>query len=478
MPAVRLAGYPAFSLAYPSHTITAQSLCVRVTATAVPTLSDPRRVLVTIRRIVATAVAAAVTMPAVLLSVSPAYADAKPVAAPSGQQQREGKPSVEELRKAAAAAQKKYDVAVALAKAAYEAVEAAMAPDAPHAVAAKKAAKEAADAAAAKTKADKDVADAKAARAALPETATAEEKTAADKKVADAEAVATAAAAKKTAADTEASKTGTAADDIRVDAQRTLGEAREKMEAALKEKTAADKALADAEKRICVYEGKLTTAATGLPSEIVAGTTVDFTLRVTNGTGKTMDKVLPSVFFHGTDKSGTKTVDHAFRVQWSTAASPAWQPVAKDGFAGSVAPLKNGAHADVKVRLTVDAKAPAGNGTTLVSGQYANNDGTCGGNDFTWYDFTLLPAGSKPGTTGTAKPGKTTPGVSGTTPQGSTSSRAVDATSTTSAGSTTGSLATTGSSSVLPLAGAAGAVVVLGAGTVFLTRRRKADSAS
>ncbi|MFE3494523.1 LPXTG cell wall anchor domain-containing protein [Streptomyces sp. NPDC059175] len=434
----------------------------------------------TIRRIAATAVAAAVTTPVVLLSVSPVYADAKPVTAQTGQQ-RDGKTSVEDLRKAAAAAQEKYDEAVAAEKAAVNAVEAAMADDAPHSVAAAKARKEAAAAAAAKATADKERDEAKAARAALPETATADEKAEADKKLAAAEAAATAAEARKTAADAEAAKAGKAADDIVVDAGRKLAAARKAVDIALAEKRAADEALADAEKRVCVYEGKLTTTLTGLPTEIVAGSTVDFTVRVTNGTAKTMDKVLPSVFFHGTDKSGTKTVDDLFGVQWSTAASPAWKHVAKDHFLGSVTPLKKGAHADIKVRLTVDAKAPAGNGTALVSGQYVNNDGTCGGNIALWHDFTTLPAGSKPATSGTVTPSKTTPGTSGTTPQGSTSSQAVGATtsstSTTPSGST-GSLASTGSSSALPLAGAAGAAVVLGAGTVVLTRRRKAGASS
>ncbi|MFJ9324277.1 hypothetical protein [Streptomyces globisporus] len=67
-----------------------------------------------IRRVLATAVALAVTTPAALLSVSPAYADAKPTAQT---QEKQSKPTIEELEEAAAEAQKAYDKA-AQAKAA------------------------------------------------------------------------------------------------------------------------------------------------------------------------------------------------------------------------------------------------------------------------------------------------------------------------------------------------------------------------
>ncbi|NEE11420.1 peptidase, partial [Streptomyces sp. SID7499] len=62
-----------------------------------------------IRRALATAVAAAVTAPAVLLSVTPAFADTKPAAQTQDQQ---SKPTIKDLEKAAAAAQKAYEEAV------------------------------------------------------------------------------------------------------------------------------------------------------------------------------------------------------------------------------------------------------------------------------------------------------------------------------------------------------------------------------
>ncbi|MGW1883571.1 LAETG motif-containing sortase-dependent surface protein [Streptomyces sp. NPDC001970] len=429
-----------------------------------------------IRRTLATAVVAAVTTPVVLLSVTPAFADAKPSAASQAQRQAaEDKPSIEELEKAAAEAQKAYDDAVAAQKVARAVVEAALSDDAPLTVAAEAAEKEAADAATAKQNADQALADAQAALAALPETATAEEKAAAEMAVADAETAAVAAAAAKTAADEKATTARQVADDARVAAAKEYSKAQKAVEEALKAKEAADKALADAKEEAeegedCVFESKLTTVVTGLPSKIVAGSTTDFSLRVTNGTDKTLDEVFPFVYFHATDKGGYNVIDDAFHLQWSTAAAPTWKNVEEDGgYAGSVSPLKAGAHADVKLRLKVDATAPAGEGLAFVAGDYVNDDESCGGNDFTEYAFELLAAGTDAGDVDDAEPGKTTPQTPDNKPQGVTSTTPVNS----------GTLADTGSSSALPqLAAAAGAAVALGAGAVFVVRRRKAGSAA
>ncbi|MER6995270.1 peptidase [Streptomyces sp. NPDC000410] len=439
-----------------------------------------------IRHVLATAVAAAVTAPAVLLSATPALADTKPAPASQAEKQQAGKPSIEELEKAAAKAQKAYDDAVAAEKAANAAVDAAFADDAPHAVEARAATQEAADAEAAKKAADQALVDAEAALAALPETATDEEKAAAAEAVTDAEAAVEAAKAVQTAADEKAAQAREAANDIRIAALRAQGQAEIATADALKAKNAADKALADAKAEqgeedgedgegddedggddACVPENDLTTVATGLPSKIVAGSTVNFSVRVTNGTDKTLDKVTPFAYFHATDKSGLKVVDDMLQLQWSTAGSPEWQTVEVGEYAGSISPLKAGAHADVKLRLKVDAKAPAGNGIAFIAGDYFNNDGSCGGNLANEYEFELLAAGSKPGKVDDAKPGKATTVTSDLKPQGGATT------------TTTGSLANTGSPSALPqLAAAAGAAVALGAGAVLIVRRRKADSAS
>lgn len=434
-----------------------------------------------IRRALATAVVAAVTTPVVLISVTPALADTTSSAASQTQQREErGRPSIEELEKAAEKAQKAYDDAVAADKAARVVLEAAISDDAPLAVAASAAAKAAVAAATAKENADTALADAKATLAALPGTATDEEKAAAEKAVTDAEAAAVAAKEAKTAADEKSASATRARDDARVAAVREYSKVQGALKEALKAKEAADKALADAKAEEgeepggpgCEFESKLGTVVNGLPSKIVAGSTTDFSLRVTNGTKRTLDEVTPRVFFHATDKGGYNVIDDAFHVQWSTAASPAWKSVGGDHELGPVNALKAGAHADVKLRLKVDAKAPAGYGLAFVAGAYVNDDESCGGNMSTEYAFELLAAGSDvPEDVDDAKPGKTTPGTPDTKPQGGASGTVAE--------SGSGSLASTGSPSAVPqVAAAAGAALALGAATLFTVRRRRTNSSS
>ncbi|MEU2160380.1 hypothetical protein QRN89_17185 [Streptomyces chengbuensis] len=447
----------------------------------------------TLRRTVATAVAAAVTTPAVLFGASPAFAETGPAAASvttpvtaedagshagvlrnaalAGKLRAAGEravtPSLEELEKAAAEAQKAYDDAVAAEEAALAAMEAALADDFPLAVAARAAKEKAADAATAKTNADKALADAEAALAALPDTAGPEEKAAAEKAVADAAAAAGTAAAAKTAADEKAGQAATALDDARVAAVRAWGKAEEAVKKALEAKKAADKALEDALEEQdpvpCKPESELTATLSGLPAKITAGSTVEMKLRITNGTDRTLDEAWPFVYFHAIEKGGYAPIDDRMHLQWST-ATQTWTDAGDDYTAGSVSPLKAGAHADIKLRLTVDAGTPAAAGAAFIAADYVNTDGSCGGSPkLTPYDFEVTdkaaPSPSPSSSTGTGTQTQTTTTQPLTT--------------------TSGSLASTGSSSAVPqLAAAAGAAVALGAGAILAARRRKADSAS
>ncbi|MGW4233612.1 LAETG motif-containing sortase-dependent surface protein [Streptomyces sp. NPDC004980] len=421
-----------------------------------------------IRRILATAVAAAVTTPVLLLSVTPAFADDKPAA-----QTQEKKQSIAELEKAAAAAQAVYDDAVAAESAAKAALIATGSDTFPLTVAAKAAEVVAAEAATAKTAADQAVVDAKAIVDGLPDTATEEEKTAAATALTEAEAAAVTADEAKTAADAAVVTAWDARDDARVDAARALGQAKEATKAALADKTAADEALAEAKEEAeeegedCVPEAKLTTVVTGLPSTVVAGTKVNFKLRVTNGTERTMDEVLPFAYVHATDGSGLNELDDLVKLQWLSGSSSKWKTVDNEHYMDAISPLKAGAHADIKMRLAIDASAPAGNGITFVAGDYFNDNGTCGGSpDLEGYEFLIAAAGSKPGKVDDAKPGATKPNTSDLKPQSGTSASPVN-----------GSLAATGSSSATSqLALASGAALAIGAGAVFVVRRRKAGS--
>lgn len=409
-------------------------------------------------------------MPALLLSVSPAFADDKPAA--QTQDKTQDKPSIAELEKAAAAAKAAYDDAVKAESAAKAALEAAQSDTSPLAVAAKAAKTAAAEAAAAKVDADQAVIDAQAAVDALPETATEEEKAAAATELTEAKTAAETAKETTAAADAAAVEAVDAWDDELVAAARKLGQAQKATKEALADKTAADEALAKAKEEggedgeDCVPEARLTTVVTGLPSTVVAGTKVDFKLRVTNGTDKTMDKVLPFAYVHATDRSGLKSTDDLVHLQWSSASSSKWKTVDNKHYMDAISPLKAGAHADIKMRLKVDASAPAGNGVTFVAGDYFNDNGTCGGNpDLEGYEFLIAAAGSRPGKVDDAKPSTTKPNTSDVKTQ-SSASRPVS-----------GSLAATGSSSAMPqLALASGAAMAIGGGAVFLVRRRKAGT--
>ncbi|WP_097910222.1 LPXTG cell wall anchor domain-containing protein [Streptomyces sp. b84] len=432
-----------------------------------------------IRRALATAVAAAVTAPAVLLSVTPAFADTKPAAQT---QEKQSKPTIKDLEKAAAEAQKAYDKAVqAKADALLVLRETLEALDSTHplAVAAAAAEQAAKDADTAKTTADKAVIAAKATLDALPAEATEEQRAAAKTALSEAEATAATAATAKTAADTKAAEADEARDDARVAAARAYGVFGTAVDDALAAKIAADAALAkaikEAEEEVdegedCEPENDLTAEVTGLPTKLVAGTTTAFSVRVTNGSDRRMDEVIAYVGVHATDKSGLKDTGKFFRLQWSSESSPKWKNV-KDDYIDAVGALKPGARTDLKMRLTLDKATPAGNGVAFIAADFYNEDGSCGGTPGAdMYEFDVKAAGSKPGKTEDAKPkpSKTTkPGGNGHTPQGSASATPA----------TNGSLAATGSSSATTsIALAGGAAVVLGAAAVFVVRRRKAGA--
>ncbi|WP_369272344.1 peptidase [Streptomyces sp. R11] len=424
-----------------------------------------------IRRVLATAVAAAVTAPVVLLSTAPAFADEKPVA-----QTQKAKPTIEELEQAVDLAQKEYDAAVIAVNDAIkfleEGLEAETYPTKAAVIETKKAAEAAAKA---KTEADQAVVDA---RAKLDAATTDEEKAAAQTVLDEAEKAAQDAAAAKTAADTKAAAARTAHDDARVAQARKIGLLQKTRDEAKKKLDDAKKALADAEAEEgeeepgdeCVPEPKLTAVVSGLADKVVGGTTENFTLRVTNGTDKTMDEVYPYAAVHAFDDKGLKELDSYLDLEWSTAANPTWRDF--DLLDGSnVGSLKAKASVDVKLRLKVDADIPAGQGAVFVAADYVNADDSCGGYpDLDHNEFQILAKADSGKTDDTdGKPGET----DNTTEQGGSSTTPVNGTG----GSGSGSLAETGSSDVLPkVALAGGAALALGAGAVVVARRRKAGA--
>lgn len=413
-----------------------------------------------IRRALATAVAAAVTAPVVMLSAGSAFADAQP---PSQTQKK--KPTVAELEKAAAAAKKAYEDALAAEEAAKQAVAAATSDSSPLHVKAKAADKEAGAATAAKAVADKALSDAQFILDKLPADATAADRAAAEKAVADAKKDAEAAAVVEKTAVEKSKAAAKEAKDAEVAAFKALNRASEAVRTTRAAKEAADQALADAKKAAetpsCEPGSLLVSSVlTGLPSQIAAGTSTEFSLRITNGTDKAIARLRAFTYVWAADKSNHKVSAGLLRLQWSTARSGGWKDVDSDR-AGVVEKLEAGAHADMKLRLTLDAKTPAGQGFAFVAA--LNGEKSCDGSKppMDKYPFEILAAGSKPGT------GKTR--TTDSKPLGGTSTTPVN-----TAGS--GQLAATGSSSATPkFALAGGAALVVGAGAVAAVRRRRTD---
>ncbi|MEU9980288.1 LPXTG cell wall anchor domain-containing protein [Streptomyces sp. NPDC050856] len=433
----------------------------------------------------ATAVAAAVTTPVVVLSVTPAFADTRPTARTPqhpASPARQAKPSLAELERAATEAAKALDAAVAAERAAGEDAAKANALTAPHNVAVKTARQVAGAAAVAKTDADKALAAAEKALAELPVDATDEQRKDAERKVTEAGAVVTATTEAKATAEAQLTRDLAAAYEAMNAAEQRLELAKKAVVEARLAKQAADKALADAKKaadqedeECAAAEPRLTAVVTGLPTKVVAGEPVDFSVRLTNGTGETLDKVQAFVSVKATDKTGLKDLGTSLKLQWSSTTSPKWQNLDRDDRSGAISALKAGTGADVKLRLSVDASAPAGDATAFIGGEYLNTDGSCGSSPTDKYDFTIEAAVAKPTPAASASP---TPTPTATpTPSATPSATAQGGTSPTPLSTTSGTLAATGSSTATQqLALAGGAAVVLGSGAVFLARRRNAGT--
>ncbi|MGY0024441.1 LAETG motif-containing sortase-dependent surface protein [Streptomyces sp. cg35] len=204
----------------------------------------------------------------------------------------------------------------------------------------------------------------------------------------------------------------------------------------------------------------------GLPSKVVAGSGWHgFTFRVSNYTGKAFESVSAELyaFAYAYDEDTTE-ITRFVHVQWFDGS--AWKDIdtsieSEDYLpfadAGALAP---GEHADIKLRLKVDAKAPTGIGGSMAFATSVDADGVCGFSvpEDQEYRFEILAADSEPGKVPPAKP---EPKPSNTpAPQSSSTPLA-------------GSLASTGADSMLPTVGLVGGVAVLaGAGVVYSVRRR------
>ncbi|MGX9883524.1 LAETG motif-containing sortase-dependent surface protein [Streptomyces sp. NPDC002276] len=222
---------------------------------------------------------------------------------------------------------------------------------------------------------------------------------------------------------------------------------------------------------------KLSASITGLPNKIVAGSGWhNFKFAVKNAS----DKDLQNVWINALTEYSDDVDDDAslllgladIQLKQDGKWTDAYQQTVGSGsgkitLSGSVVAvlptLAKNSSTTLDLRVAIKPKAPAGSSFALSQAVYASGNGdSCYGNgDF--YEFSVLAAGSEPGSTGEAKPTGQKP--TGTDedlkPQGAVNEA-------------TGNLAETGSSSALPVIGlVGGAAVVAGAAAVVMVRRRK-----
>ncbi|MGW6056610.1 LPXTG cell wall anchor domain-containing protein [Streptomyces sp. NPDC055189] len=220
-------------------------------------------------------------------------------------------------------------------------------------------------------------------------------------------------------------------------------------------------------------DSKLELGISGLPGKIVAGSGWhQFKLTAANPTDEDLGEVqwLAAVNnFTDSEKEKDWLANYA-QIQYFDPETKAWESIADEVTGGlyfGTTELGAKEKVDIKLRLNISAKAPAGDGYALGLGGYLDSEQNCVHESFSFYEFTVLKAGSSnenPGEAEENEDGKKPQG--GQKPQGGANKIP-----------TTGSLAETGSSSALPTIGLVGGVAVIaGAGAVFVVRRKKADA--
>ncbi|MFJ8671187.1 LPXTG cell wall anchor domain-containing protein [Streptomyces sp. NPDC093589] len=215
----------------------------------------------------------------------------------------------------------------------------------------------------------------------------------------------------------------------------------------------------------------------GLPSQLVAGGAWSrFSVRLANTTDRALDEVFPVVYAVPTadmDHPGTQ-LDLEYQDP-DTGRWTAFDEWTSGRYFGWFR-LDPHRTAELTLRIRADKGAKPGDGFALVAGDYLNKDGSCGWSEEQWYDFTILPADSEPGQVPPAKPGKpgNKPGPQGSTKPVNSSKPRDDLAEL----PVTGNLAETGASSALPAIGLVGGIAMaVGAGAVFVVRRRRTDGA-
>ncbi|MFF3785919.1 LAETG motif-containing sortase-dependent surface protein [Streptomyces sp. NPDC001933] len=201
---------------------------------------------------------------------------------------------------------------------------------------------------------------------------------------------------------------------------------------------------------------------TGLPGQIVRGSGWHkFKMNVYNSSKSTVKEI---DYFAGasSDKAGNDLFrSKQVSLQALDQETGKWEELSEDGravgYVGQSDEIPAGYEVDIPLRINVKPTAPVGAGFTLGAGLYVGDKDCMGVSDVA-YKFKIVKSGG----------GGSVPQTGGSAPVPAT--KPADNT----AGKVSGSLAETGSSSALPVfATAGGAAVVLGAGAMFIVRRRR-----
>ncbi|MFF9124078.1 LAETG motif-containing sortase-dependent surface protein [Streptomyces sp. NPDC014889] len=219
------------------------------------------------------------------------------------------------------------------------------------------------------------------------------------------------------------------------------------------------------------FDKNLRTSLTGLPSKVVAGSGFhNFKLNVKNTGSNSYKRVDMGVAAQLVDDKRFTDQTRHLTLQYKDPASGTWENISQDAKDPAYAyvaytDIKANESFSVDLRLSVDEKAPSGVGVTITIGMYADDKGNCVyATDKDYYLFEVLAAGTSAGNPPDAKP----QGGRKELPAKPVGDRQIVP---------QGHLAETGSDSALPMiALAGGAAVAVGAGAVFVVRRRKAGS--
>ncbi|KPH97723.1 hypothetical protein OK074_6408 [Actinobacteria bacterium OK074] len=215
-------------------------------------------------------------------------------------------------------------------------------------------------------------------------------------------------------------------------------------------------------------DSALTLAVSGLPGTIVAGSGWhNFSLTAANHSDASLGDIqwLAAVDNYSDSDDEKDWLSTYAQLEYFNPVDKQWESIADEvGNGYYFGETELGAHetVEIKFRVNIGAKAPAGDGYALGFGGYSDAAKECFHTAFALYDFTVLKPGSSNDNPGDAQPGKGTAPAGGKSPQGGADEIPAN-----------GSLASTGSSSALPMialvGGAAGGV---GGGAVFAVRRR------